>query len=42
MRAFEQTESALGERSLRSLRRGLLKILAIPLPGTDHEVESAG
>jgi DNA-binding MarR family transcriptional regulator len=42
MRAFAQTESALGERSLRSLRRGLLKILAIPLPGTDHEVESAG
>lgn len=33
MRAFEEMESALGERSLRSLRRSLLTILATPLAG---------
>lgn len=32
MRAFTEMESALGERSLRSLRRSLLAILATPLP----------
>jgi DNA-binding MarR family transcriptional regulator len=32
MRAFAEMESALGERSLRSLRRSLLTILATPLP----------
>jgi DNA-binding MarR family transcriptional regulator len=33
MRAFAEMESALGERSLRSLRKGLLTILATPLTG---------
>jgi DNA-binding MarR family transcriptional regulator len=31
MRAFEQMDGALGERSVRSLRRGLLAILDTPL-----------
>jgi DNA-binding MarR family transcriptional regulator len=36
MRAFEHIESVLGERSLRSLRRNLLTILATPFPDTAH------
>lgn len=35
MRAFAEMESALGERSLRSLRRSLLKILATPIAGAE-------
>lgn len=42
MRAFAEMESTLGERSLRSLRRSLLTILATPLTGADHRaVDSA-
>ena len=35
MRAFAEMESALGERSLRSLRRSLLTILATPFTGAE-------
>ncbi|MDP1820751.1 MAG: MarR family transcriptional regulator [Acidimicrobiales bacterium] len=36
MRAFAKMESALGERSLSSLRRSLLTILATPFTSADH------
>ena len=36
MRAFAEMESALGKQSLRSLRRGLLTILATPLTGAER------
>lgn len=39
MRAFAEMESALGERSLRSLRRSLLTILAAPFTGAEHQAE---
>lgn len=42
MQAFAAMESALGERSLRSLRRGLLEILATPIAGERRAVRTAG
>lgn len=36
MRTFAEMESALGERSLRPLRRSLLTILATPFTGAEH------
>ncbi len=38
MRAFEEMDAALGDRSLRSLRRALLAILATPLDRRELEV----
>lgn len=37
MRAFAEMESALGERSLRSLRRSLITILATPITGDESD-----
>lgn len=35
-RAFEEMESAIGERPVRALRRNLLRILATPFTGPGH------
>lgn len=40
-RTFAEMESALGERSLRSLRRSLLTILATPFIGAEHRAEES-
>lgn len=42
MRAFAEMESALGERSLRSLRRNLLTILDTPLTDAAHRTAGSG
>lgn len=41
MQAFGEIEFTLGERSVRSLRRNLLKILAMPLAG-EHAADPSG